>query len=241
MYFSIELADSIAYSRNAFAGSPRGNSRATEMLSSSAVSLYASALGQGRRGQRWSILSGGTGHLFDLVEIEAACTVLARCHAGVRTVPIDQIRGSEGRSGDFDRDFNPLQDHNRGRWLRVAKARQQGVVLPPVDLIQVGDVYFVRDGHHRISVARAAGQLDIEAEVVVWQVDGSLPWETRLAAPILIGQGAAVKQLFGRLRRESARLQVRLLKEVGTLLIALGIRLREYMVPREAVGLPERT
>jgi hypothetical protein len=50
-------------------------------------------------------------------------------------------------------------------------------VLPPVVLVQVGDVYFVRDGHHRISVARALGQLDIEAEVTVWQVSGPLPWD----------------------------------------------------------------
>jgi hypothetical protein len=47
-------------------------------------------------------------------------------------------------------------------------------------LVQVGKVYFVRDGHHRISVARALGQLDIEAEVTIWQVSGPLPWETRV-------------------------------------------------------------
>jgi hypothetical protein len=49
-------------------------------------------------------------------------------------------------------------------------------------LVQVGDVYFVCDGHHRISVARAMGQQDIEAKVMVWQVTGPLPWETSVAA-----------------------------------------------------------
>ena len=63
------------------------------------------------------------------------------------------------------------------RWLGVAAARDHGKVLPPVVLVQVGGVYFVRDGHHRISVARALGQLDIEAEVTVWQVSGPLPWD----------------------------------------------------------------
>jgi hypothetical protein len=53
-------------------------------------------------------------------------------------------------------------------------------VLPPVVLVQVGDVYFVRDGHHRISVARALGQLDIEAEVTVWQVSGPLPCDAHV-------------------------------------------------------------
>jgi len=56
-----------------------------------------------------------------------------------------------------------------------------GTPLPPVELVQVGDVYFVRDGHHRISVARTVGQRDIEAEVTVWHVDGPLPWEEPLA------------------------------------------------------------
>ena len=100
-----------------------------------------------------------------------------RCYAGLHTVPIEQIRGSEGRSSDFDRNFNLLQDHCKDRWLGVARAREQDKVLPPVEVVQVRDVYFVRDGHHRISVARALGQLDIEAELTVWQVSGPLPWD----------------------------------------------------------------
>jgi hypothetical protein len=115
--------------------------------------------------------------LLDLAEVEGTCRVDARCHAGLHTVPIEQIRGSEGRSNDFDRSFYPLQDHCKGRWLRVAQARNGDKVLPPVELVQVGGVYFVRDGHHRISVARALGQLDIEAEVTVWHVSGPLPWD----------------------------------------------------------------
>jgi hypothetical protein len=55
--------------------------------------------------------------------------------------------------------------------MGLAAARQRGIVLLPVDLIQVGDVYFVRDGHHRISVAQAFGQKQIDAEVTVWDVD----------------------------------------------------------------------
>jgi hypothetical protein len=91
-------------------------------------------------------------------------------------VPICQIRGTESRAGDFDCNFNPLRDHNQGRWQHIAGARQLGKALSPVDLVQVGDLYFVRDGHHRISVAQALGQQDIEAKVIVWQVSGPLPW-----------------------------------------------------------------
>jgi hypothetical protein len=144
----------------------------------STATLYDRSRRNGRRGRFWSAGSQGSRRLLDLSEIEDACRVDARCYAGLHTVPIEQIQGSEGRSNDFNRRFYPLQDHCKGRWLRVARARYQGKVLPPVVLVQVGDVYFVRDGHHRISVARALGQLDIEAEVTVWQVAGPLPWET---------------------------------------------------------------
>jgi hypothetical protein len=143
----------------------------------SAATLYARGRRDGRRGRFWPTGSQDARSLLDLSEIENSCRVEARRYAGLHTGPIAQIRGSEGRSKDFDRDFHPLQDHCRDRWLRVARARDQDKVLPPVVLVQVGDVYFVRDGHHRISVAQALGQLDIEAEVTVWHVSGPLPWD----------------------------------------------------------------
>jgi hypothetical protein len=135
-----------------------------------ANSLYAVARKRARQGQFWSSLTRRSRGLLALKQVSEACTVQAQSDGGVRTVPIGQIRGSEDRSRDFDRDFNPLQDHCKGRWLNIAVARQQGEALPLVALIQVGEIYFVKDGHHRISVARALGQLDIEAKVNVWQV-----------------------------------------------------------------------
>jgi hypothetical protein len=144
----------------------------------SAKNLYARARSTGRRRRLWSTLTGRPHRLIELAQIESTCTVRGRSHAGLRTVPLDRIRGSESRSSDFDLKFCPLQDHDRERWLRLAEAWLRGTVLPPVELIKVGGLYFVRDGHHRISVARATGQLDIEAQVTVWRVDGSLPWKT---------------------------------------------------------------
>jgi hypothetical protein len=64
--------------------------------------------------------------------------------------------------------------------VNIAAAWEMGTPLPPVKLIQIGDLYFVRDGHHRISVARAMGQEAIEAEVTAWTVMGPLPWERRV-------------------------------------------------------------
>jgi hypothetical protein len=157
----------------------------------SGATLYARSRRHGRWGRLWSTGSHDSRRLLDLSQIEDTYRVEARSYGGLHTVPIGQIRGSEGRSNDFDCDFNPLQDHSRGRWLRVAAARDLDKVLPPVVLIQVGDLYFVRDGHHRISVARALGQLDIEAEVTVWHVSGLLPGEMPVgtAAPHVSGQG----------------------------------------------------
>ena len=146
-------------------------------LPSSPESLYAQARQRARRGQFWSRLTGRSRALYALKDVRSACTLKAEYSGGIRTVPIRQIRGSEGRSRYLDRDFDPLHDQARGRWLSIARARQQGKGLPPVVLVRVEDIYFVRDGHHRISVARALGQNEIDARVTVWQVTGPLPWD----------------------------------------------------------------
>ena len=103
-----------------------------------------------------------------------------RHYIGLQTVCIDQIRGSEGRSREFDAHFRPRQSYTQGRWVNIAVAWKEGRSLPPVELIQVGDVYFVRDGHHRVSVAQAMGQEQIEAVVTVWEITGSLPWKPQI-------------------------------------------------------------
>jgi hypothetical protein len=112
-------------------------------------------------------LTGRNNRLLHLSQVQANGCLHGGYYAGLRAVPIRDIRGSEGRCDDFDASFRPLQKHNRSRWMGLAVAWQQGTVLPPVNLIRVGDVYFVRDGHHRISVARAFGQEHIDAEVTV--------------------------------------------------------------------------
>jgi len=142
-----------------------------------AAALYARVRSRGQRSGLGLLLNGRSRCLLALDEVDMDGDVCARPCEGIQRVPITHIRGSESRSGDFDRDFNPLHDHNRERWLSVAVARQQGKALPPVELIRAGEVYFVRDGHHRISVARALGQQTVEARVLVWQVTGPLPRE----------------------------------------------------------------
>lgn len=123
-----------------------------------------------------SILTRRCEQLLDLSEVQETCTVTHRHYAGIQTVSLDRIRGSHGRCGDFDAAFYPKRTHCRNRWLGIALAQEMGVILPPVKLVQIGEVYFVQDGHHRISVARALGKACIEAEVVVWHAVGALPW-----------------------------------------------------------------
>jgi len=134
--------------------------------------LYQDASSQARWRQVWSVLIRRSRRLLDLETAQANCTVLNHRYTGKQIVPISQIRGSgnSGRSGDFDADFRPLNGHSQRRWLSVATAWQLGIKLPPVELVQIGETYFVEDGHHRISVAQAFGRTEIEAKVTVLEV-----------------------------------------------------------------------
>jgi hypothetical protein len=85
---------------------------------------------------------------------------------GFRTVPINQIVGSVNRYHDFDRAFLPRHTQTRSRWQSIDRAYYEDFALPPIELYQLGEVYFVKDGNHRVSVARERGQVDIDAYVV---------------------------------------------------------------------------
>ena len=132
----------------------------------------------------WAMLTRQSQRLLDLETIRHSINVTNRHYIGIQTVPIEQIRGSEGRSREFDVHFRPRQLYTEERWINIAVAQRQGHPLPPVELIRIGDVYFVRDGHHRISVARAMGQEQIEATVTVWETTGTLPWESPVVCNI---------------------------------------------------------
>jgi hypothetical protein len=85
--------------------------------------------------------------------------------AGAAVVPLDAIVGTVDRQREFDRRFRPTSGRVRSRWEHIAAAMRRGDSLPPVDLLRIGEIYFVRDGHHRVSVARALKLTDIDAYV----------------------------------------------------------------------------
>jgi hypothetical protein len=135
-----------------------------------AVDLFEYTFKQGWWHRVGAILRGQRTKLLHLATVVGGRPINAHPCIGTQTVPIRQIRGSETLREAFDDAFHPLDTHTRGTWLSIANAWLRGKALQPVKLIRLGDVYFVRDGHHHISVARALGQQEIDAFVTVWEV-----------------------------------------------------------------------
>ena len=113
----------------------------------------------------FSRLTGKQNKLLSLKDIPRGLQVEGAHYLGFRSVPLDKIAGSEGRSHDFDKGFYPRQAATKERWMRVDMAHYEDVYLPPVELLKVGETYFVRDGNHRVSVARMWGQHYVDAFV----------------------------------------------------------------------------
>lgn len=119
---------------------------------------------------------------FDVVR--RALPVYSQSYRGVREVPVEKIIGTtSNRYTDFDRAFLPSQARTKSRWKAIDEARLRDESLPPVQLYKVGEVYFVRDGHHRVSVARQIGQTYIDAEVVEMQTRTPLTKNIRRLDP----------------------------------------------------------
>lgn len=112
-----------------------------------------------------AFLLGQRNVLLSYDEVREKLKVGGPIYRGMRTVPVNNIVGSVNRYRDFDRAFLPAQTFTADRWLKINRAFYQDVSLPPVMLYKVGEVYFVLDGNHRVSVAREKGQEYIEAEV----------------------------------------------------------------------------
>src|SRR5512140_1554754 len=112
-----------------------------------------------------SIVLNRPDRLLSYEEVRKRLRLGGAIYRGVEMVPLTAIVGSLNRYQDFDRAFLPVRNETANRWENVDLAYYQHKDLPPVLLYKVGQVYFVIDGHHRVSVAREQGQEDIEAEV----------------------------------------------------------------------------
>jgi hypothetical protein len=136
----------------------------------SVTPLYQKSVLRGKLNSLLAALTGRSSQLADISQLTGGQRVCSQRSLGSKVVRIADIQASEDRSGDFDRSFHPLEAHTKSRWLSIATARLNGQAMPAVELLKIGDVYAVRDGHHRISVARALGEDFIDARVTAWEL-----------------------------------------------------------------------
>ncbi|MCA9838359.1 MAG: DUF4032 domain-containing protein [Trueperaceae bacterium] len=113
---------------------------------------------------------------------------LAEAYSGVQTIPIKNIVGSVDRYRDFDFYFLPRLSLPLNRWIGIRAARLEGKELPPIQVYKLGELYFVKDGHHRVSVGREDGQLYIDAEIIELKVPVALSEVDSLKELIIKGE-----------------------------------------------------
>ena len=130
-----------------------------------ADSDFNSARMKAFRDSIFSILSPEKTEMLSFYDIKSLIKPKAEFYKGIQCIPLDKIIGSEGRYQDFNRAFLPKREHLRNRWRSVNVAAIEDVYLPPIKVFKIGEAYFVRDGNHRVSVARQRGQMEIDAEV----------------------------------------------------------------------------
>lgn len=111
------------------------------------------------------LLRGKSAELLSFEEIRDKLRLNEESYKGLQDIPLDKIKGSVGRYKDFNRSFLPLSNDMQERWSRVYAVANGMMGLPPIEVYQVGDVYFVRDGNHRVSVAMQMGAKTIQAHV----------------------------------------------------------------------------
>ena len=121
-------------------------------------------------------LRGEPGDVNVILPFEEVVEALGRRgerNLGLQTIDVDAIVGTVDRSREFDRRFRPTSGRVRTRWERIAEAQRRGKPMPPIHAYRIGDLHFVKDGHHRVSVARAMGHDKIDAYVteVITEVD----------------------------------------------------------------------
>jgi hypothetical protein len=177
-------------------------------------------------------------------EVVDALGMVGEVELGLQTITLDSIVGTVDRTRDFDRGFRPTTPRVRGRWQRIAAAQRRGESFPPISVYRIGDLHFVRDGHHRVSVAKSLGREDIDAYVT--QVRTRIPTgdELRLADLPLKGHERLFAERVPLSPEQLARVRPSDPWDFGRLaegVEAWGFRVmqgrREYMVREEVARL----
>ena len=116
-------------------------------------------------GRRLRFEPDDVGYILPFEEVVEALGRVSEHDLGLQTIPLDSIVGTVDRTKEFDRAFRPTSPRLRARWQRIAEAQRRGESFPPISVYRIGELHFVRDGHHRVSVARSLGRDDIDAYV----------------------------------------------------------------------------
>jgi hypothetical protein len=131
-----------------------------------------------------SWLTQSTNELLPFDEVRKRLPITGQHYIGLKQISTEDIVGSVGRYQDFDRAFLPRQTTTRGRWMSIDQAHLRDIILPPIEAYKLGSVYFVKDGNHRVSVARERGQVYIDAYII--EVDAPVPIDASLSIDDLI-------------------------------------------------------
>ena len=185
----------------------------------------------------------GSNRLLSFDEVKSALGAVEQVYLDMRTVPVEKIVGSVGRHRDFDRAFLPSTGDLEERWKRIDQMMHRAEELPPVSLYKIGDAYFVRDGNHRISVARQLGVEMIDAEVI--ELRSRVPIDSAITARDLLHK-LEQRRLLERLPFDRVLPEIRLelsdvadYRRLATHVEAHGFRLgqlwRRYVSPEEAL------
>ena len=177
-------------------------------------------------------------------EIKEKLRIGGPIYRGIKTVEVNKIVGSLNRYHQFDRAFLPLDAQVANRWENVDLAFYQEINLPPVVLYKVGQVYFVVDGHHRVSVAREQGQLFIEAEVRECSTKVNITPDLKLEDLEILGEKVDFLERtnFDRIRPgASIKLTIpdgfdRMLEHIAVHRYFMGLDLRRDIPEEEAIA-----
>lgn len=132
---------------------------------------FDDALRKGYWRSIFSWLTQNNNNLLPFDEVRKYIPLKGQHYIGLRQIPLNQIVGSVGRYNDFDRAFLPLHRFTSGRWISIDRAHLEDVILPPIEVYKIGQAYFVKDGNHRVSVARERGQIEIDADIIEIDTD----------------------------------------------------------------------
>lgn len=131
-----------------------------------------------------SLISGHSDMLLSFDDVQKKLGIYEQRSAVLESIPLDRIVGSVGRYRDFTRRFLPRDGASRARWMKLDRALNRMEVIPPIEVYQIGDTYFVRDGNHRASVARINGLTYIDAYVT--KIETPIPLESDVQPDDLI-------------------------------------------------------